>query len=126
MVEGSKTILVVDDEASVRQFINYALQTAGYNILLAADGKEALQIILSDVNIDLIITDLGMPYNGIMLVKTLREKNITIPFVVMSGEYAESLAEVCLKWGGAGYLTKPFKVSVLKTIVERIVTQNVE
>ena len=37
MVEGSKTILVVDDEASVRQFINYALQTAGYNILLAAD-----------------------------------------------------------------------------------------
>ena len=124
MLKESKTILVVDDEISVRDFIAYALRTAGYNILTAADGKEALQIISSGVDITLIITDLGMPYSGVRLVKTLKEElNIAIPFIMMSGEYSEALAEVCMKWGGTGYLAKPFKVSALRTIVERALKQ---
>ena len=124
MLKESKTILVVDDEISVRDFIAYALRTAGYNILTAADGEEALQIISSGVDITLIITDLGMPYSGVRLVKTLRkELNIAIPFIMMSGEHSESLAEACMKWGGAGYLIKPFQVPALRTTVENSLKQ---
>ena len=124
MLKESKTILVVDDEISVRDFIVYVLKTTGYNILTAADGEEALQIISSDVDIDLIITDLGMPYSGVRLVKTLRkELNIAIPFIMMSGEHSKVLAEVCMKWGGAGYLAKPFKMSVLRTTVKKVLKQ---
>ena len=125
MLKESKTILVVDDEISVRDFIAYALRTAGYNILTAADGEEALQIISSGVDITLIITDLGMPYSGVRLVKTLKEElKIAIPFIMMSGEHPEALAEVCMKWGGAGYFAKPFQVSVLRTTVEKVLNES--
>jgi two-component system phosphate regulon response regulator PhoB len=120
MLKGSKTILVVDDEVIIRELIASVLEIEGYHVLTAADGREALQIILSGTNIDLIITDLRMPYDGIKLVKTLKEKLKTpIPFIMMSGENSKYLAESCMKWQGAGYFAKPFKMSVLRDTVEK-------
>ena len=118
-MDDNKNILVVDDEEVIRDFIAYALQTVGYNVLTAADGKKALQIISSGVDIDLIILDLGMPHNRVRLVKTLREE-LNLPFIMMSEEHPETLAEACMRWGGSGYLAKPFYGSVLRATVEMV------
>lgn len=123
-MKESKTVLVVDDEKFVRDFIAYALQATGYNTLTALDGKDALEILSSNADIDLIITDIRMPYSGIKLVEDLRKKlKLAIPFIMISGEYPDSLAEMCMKWGGAGYLVKPFQISELMTTVDKILNQ---
>ena len=119
MLKESNNILVVDSESVVRDFITYALQTVGYNVLTAADGQQALQLLSSDVDIDLIITDMGISHNGVRLVQTLREE-LNLPFIMMSGEHPETLAEACMRWEGSSYLAKPFYGAELRTTIKRV------
>ena len=83
----TKTILLVDDEPSIRIISGALLRRAGYEVMLAADGFEALQRIREKVP-DLVITDLRMPnMNGFELLAVLRSKFPQIPTVAISGEF---------------------------------------
>ncbi len=108
---GGETILVVEDQALVRGVIAGVLGDAGYRVVVAGDGEDALRVIDAHAGeIDLVLTDLVMPrMGGALLGRRLRERGLTMPVLYMSGyaEGSEDLAEGrCLaKPFGAGELT---------------------
>src|SRR5436305_14040066 len=78
-------ILVVDDEVSLRRIIARVLTKAGHEVVEAPDGKHAAQIVAAE-SFDVIISDIAMPaMDGIQLLKTVREHDLDVPVVLMSG-----------------------------------------
>ena len=114
----AKNILIVDDSVSMRQMTKIILKGAGYQVVEAKDGNEALELI-SD-SIDLIITDYNMPnMNGITLIKEIRggTKNKSVPILMLTTETDPGRKEEGKQAGATGWLTKPFdKESLLKVI----------
>ncbi len=105
-----KTILVAEDSASVRKFINLSLKLQGYKIITAVDGMDALEK-LPGLNIDLLITDLNMPnIDGLKLIRTVREnpeyKNL--PIIILSSLSKDEDIQKGLEAGANSYLIKPF------------------
>jgi len=83
-------ILVVEDEENVRQTLQDMLQSAGANVALATNGREALQVVTSGANVDLVLSDLTMPVmGGMALAKKLRSADFNQPIVLMTGYNAE-------------------------------------
>ncbi|WP_342030401.1 ATP-binding protein [Pseudomonas sp. SST3] len=114
-VEG-RTVLVVDDEPNVRALVMEVLQEMGLNTLEAADGHSGLRILDSDVHLDLLISDIGLPggMNGRQLADATREKRPAMHVLFITG-YAESSV---LQRSTAMYdyevLTKPFTITDLE------------
>jgi two-component system cell cycle sensor histidine kinase/response regulator CckA len=83
----NKTVLVVDDEPVVAKFAQTVLERAGYTVMTANDGAEALQFCeRHDGEIDLLLTDIQMPrLNGLELVQRLVEQNLNMPVLFMTG-----------------------------------------
>ena len=81
------SVLVVDDESAVRRFAVRVLQREGYEVLEAADGHEALEMIRAgQVTVDLIVSDIVMPrVNGVELMQAVAESHPDVPVVLMSG-----------------------------------------
>jgi DNA-binding response OmpR family regulator len=115
-------ILVVDDEASIRQLITNSLARAGYRVDAAADGAlawEALQV----RQYDLLITDHSMPkITGIALVKKLRGMSSTLPVVMATGTIPEEL-ERHSTLGISDILLKPFTVEQILTTVKKVLRE---
>ena len=113
-------ILIVEDEEAVRRLMSAALEQAGYRVLIAADGLEALKMISSHSGtLDLVVTDLAMPgMNGIELARKVKERLHRIEILFISG-YAEDL-----KQSGeieeARFLQKPFTPHALARKVREI------
>ena len=84
---GSATILVVDDQEDLRRTVARVLERQGYQVLLASDGEEALELFCTtEVDIDLVLADLIMPrMGGLALYEAIREKHGSVPFVLTSG-----------------------------------------
>jgi CheY-like chemotaxis protein len=110
-----ETILVVDDDATVRMLIAEVLLERSYNVLEAADGPAAMRILESDAEIDLLITDVGLPggMNGRQVADAARLGRADLKVLFITG-YAENAAV------GNGYLdpgmevlTKPFPMAAL-------------
>jgi len=116
---GEPTILVVEDEASVRKLVEFVLVSSGYRVTCANDGIEGLTAFAKHRHsLSLVITDLQMPrLGGAELIGVIRKENRNILIVVASGYLDEaSLAEL-KKRDVAGFLHKPFTVAQLvKTI----------
>jgi DNA-binding response OmpR family regulator len=86
-------ILVVDDDDVIRHLIHDILNNEGHKVVMAEDGEEALDQ-FNATGFDMVITDLVMPkLNGMQLVKALREKNVKIPIVIVTGWIEEFLPE---------------------------------
>jgi PAS domain S-box-containing protein len=120
------TILVVDDEPMVRMLITEVLQDAGHSILEASDGGAALKILLSDVQIDLLVTDVGLPssLNGRQLADAARIKRPNLKVLFVTG-YAESAARGDGRLEpGMSMLAKPFAVDALATKVLSILSES--
>lgn len=117
------TILVVEDESMVRDIIMRVLQRAGYRVLSAADGQQAIQA-LDQPEIDLIITDLYMPQmDGMELVLQLRQKHPTIPIIAMSGSLSEQNPDMLRSarlLGARMTLAKPFEMQELIAAVSKL------
>ncbi len=112
-------ILVVDDEATARDGLAKLLQQEGYEVLLAADGVEALAA-ATEQGPALIISDLKMPnMDGMELLKQLRERGIDIPTVVATAFGEVSTAIAAMRAGAEDYLTKPIDFDALLLVVER-------
>lgn len=102
-------LLFVEDEEDLLSIISDALTKLGSNFYTATDGLEALKIIEVNLDLDAIITDINMPHmNGLELIKTLKDRNINIPVIVMSAHTEIEYIQKAKEFGVKEYLLKPF------------------
>ncbi len=116
------SILFVDDSASIRQMIRFTLEDAGYPVVEAVDGEDALDK-LRDVTVDLIITDLNMPkLDGIGLIKEIRAGSTHrfLPIVILTTESQESKKQQGREAGATGWIVKPFRPEQLVGVVRKV------
>ncbi len=118
-----KTILVVDDSASVRQVVSIALKGAGYDVLVGSDGKDALAK-LDGRRIHLIISDVNMPnMDGIQFVteaKKLAAYKFT-PIIMLTTESQEDKKRQAQAAGAKAWVTKPFQPEQMLAAVSKLI-----
>ncbi len=103
-------VLVVDDEASIRDLLSKTLALAEYDVDAAPDGRSALER-MRMYPYDLLIADLKMPgMDGLTVIKEARRYKTDLPVIIITGYSTESSAIEAVNIGVAGYLTKPFRV----------------
>ena len=118
----SKRIMTVDDSASVRQMVSFTLKDAGYEVVEAADGRDALAKV-NGGSVHMVITDLNMPnLDGIGLIKELRAKPgfKFIPIVMLTTESQDSKKQEGKSAGATGWIVKPFKSDQLLAVVKKV------
>ena len=109
-VAGRARVLVVDDEAAIRDLLAKTLALAEYDVDLAPDGRVALER-LRMIPYDLLITDLKMPgVDGLAVIREARRLKADIPVIIITGFSTEASAIEAVNLGVSGYLTKPFRV----------------
>jgi two-component system chemotaxis response regulator CheY len=116
-----KTILTVDDSASVRQMIAFTLREAGYAVVEAVDGKDALAKLSG--SIDLIISDVNMPeMNGIELVRSVRASGAYkyVPILMLTTESQPAMKQEGKAAGATGWIVKPFRPDQLISVIQRV------
>lgn len=119
----SKTILIVDDSASMRQVVSIALSGAGYEVLQADDGTSALKL-LDGRKIHLIISDVNMPkMDGITLVKEVKKNNAYrfTPIIMLTTEGQEAKKQEGQRAGAKAWVVKPFKPDQMLAAVSKLV-----
>lgn len=119
----SKTILVVEDEISIATLLKYNLEQAGFNVLLAHDGKSGLKMALQE-GPDLIILDLMLPVlDGMEVCKELRSQKKNIPIIMLTARDDEFDKVLGLELGADDYMTKPFSprevIARVKAVLRR-------
>jgi excisionase family DNA binding protein len=103
-------VLVVDDEATIRDLLSKTLALAEYDVDMAADGRTALER-LRIIPYDLLITDLKMPgVDGLTVIREARRLKADLPVIIITGFSNEASAIEAVNLGVSGYLTKPFRV----------------
>jgi two-component system chemotaxis response regulator CheY len=118
----SKIIMVVDDSTSMRQMVNYTLAEAGYQVVEATDGADALAK-SSTQKVDLFITDLNMPkMNGIELTRQLRAAAAYrfTPIVLLTTESTQEKKIEGKAAGATGWVVKPFQMPQLLAVVKKV------
>lgn len=116
------TILVVDDSMAMRQLISYTLQGAGYRVIEAVDGKDAVNKIKEN-KIDLVVSDLNMPnMNGMEFLKYLRDHDDfeSTPLIMLTTEAQRSAIVTAKDIGITGWVLKPFDPKKLVDRVKKI------
>jgi two-component system, OmpR family, phosphate regulon response regulator PhoB len=110
-----KRILVVEDDASIREAIALALKQEGYEVVEARNGADALEIVaettrsVTALPIDLIVLDVMLPQvNGLDICRILRRQNNLVPILIISARSSETDRVVGLEVGADDYLSKPF------------------
>jgi signal transduction histidine kinase/CheY-like chemotaxis protein len=117
-----ETILVVDDEAPIREMAKAALCKSGYNVLAVQDGQAALAVFAQRSNkIDIVIADLVMPVmSGLSLARTLRKIHGGTKFIISSTREANYTSTELSHIGVQGYLTKPYSLETLLRMIDRV------
>lgn len=118
----SKKIMIVDDSASMRQLIKFTLSGAGYDVIEAVDGLDAIKK-LNGHTVHLIIADINMPnMDGIELIRKVRvhEEHKFTPIIVLTTESKTSLKEEGKSAGATGWIVKPFTQSQLLLVIKRV------
>jgi DNA-binding response OmpR family regulator len=119
---GTRIILVVDDEESIRFLYKEELEEEGYRVITAADGEEALRKVKKD-NPDLITLDIRMPgMDGIEVLHRIREMDKEIP-VIMSTAYGEYRNDFNV-WVSDAYVIKTANLGELKKTIKRLLAEN--
>ncbi|MCA1944434.1 MAG: response regulator [Desulfovibrio sp.] len=116
-----KTIMTVDDSASVRQMVSFTLKNAGYDVVEAVDGKDGLAKLTGSVS--MIITDLNMPnLDGIEFIKQVRAKAQFkfIPIIMLTTESQAGKKQDGKAAGATGWVVKPFKPEQLLAVVQKL------
>lgn len=117
---GGKTILIADDEPSVRELISDALNLAGYEVIMASDGLEAMKI-LRLRRVDLILSDVNMPKrNGYDLVKSLRDRGDNTPVIFLTARNDKPDVSHGFRLGADDYVAKPFGLEELTLRISAI------
>jgi two-component system chemotaxis response regulator CheY len=118
----AKTILSVDDSASIRQMVKLTLSGAGYDVIQANDGAEGLEK-AKGAKVDMVMTDLNMPVmNGLALIKELRKLPAYqgVPILFLTTESDATLKSEAKAAGATGWITKPFQQDQLIAVVKKV------
>ena len=119
----SKKILAVDDSISIRQLQSAVLTAAGYQVVEAVDGKDALAKLATNT-VDLILTDLNMPnLDGIGLIKAVRAGTAQrlVPIIMLTTESQEDKKQAGRAAGATAWIVKPFDRDKLIDAIESVV-----
>ncbi|AXQ14070.1 MULTISPECIES: response regulator [Shewanella] len=117
-----KTILAVDDSASMRQMVSFTLKTAGFDVTEANNGEEALKV-AQGREFDLVISDVNMPImDGIELIRNLRElpNYKFVPMLMLTTESTTDKKQQGRAAGATGWIVKPFNPDQLLATVRKV------
>lgn len=119
----NKKIMTVDDSASVRQMVSFTLREAGYDVIEACDGKDALGKI-NGTQLNLIVTDLNMPnMDGIELIRNVRSSaaHKFVPIIMLTTESQDSKKAEGKAAGATGWIVKPFRPEQLLAVIKKVI-----
>jgi two-component system chemotaxis response regulator CheY len=120
-----RSILAVDDSASMRQMVSFTLRGSGYEVIEAVDGQDALDKI-GDRQVDLILTDQNMPrMDGLTLIRQLREQDRfkRTPILVLTTESSDEMKQAGRAAGATGWMVKPFDPARLLEVIGKVLPQ---
>ena len=115
-------IMTVDDSASVRQMVAFTLKGAGYEVIEATDGVDALNK-AAGARVQMVLTDLNMPQmDGITLIRKLRSDSAYrfVPIVMLTTESQADKKQAGRAAGATGWIVKPFKPDQLLSVVKKV------
>lgn len=117
-----ETVLIVDDEPTVRMLVTDVLQDLGYRAIEVATGPAGLEVLHSDVRIDLLVTDVGLPggMNGRQLADAGRVKRPNLPVLFITGYAEQALFDISDANSGMAVLSKPFAVATLASHIRTL------
>ena len=119
----AKTVLAIDDSASIRQMVAFTLKSAGYDVTEAVDGQEGLDKAKAKTY-DLVLSDQNMPrMDGLTLIKSLRAlaQYKTVPILMLTTESSDAMKQQGRAAGATGWLVKPFDPQKLVEVVKKVI-----
>jgi len=117
-------VLVVDDETSLVRAIERMLTAGGYDVTTAGDGRRAAEL-LAEGTFEAVVSDIDMPrLNGIQLLKVVRQRDLDVPVILMTGNPNLETAVQAVAHGALQYLIKPVDIAALMKVVGRAVRLN--
>lgn len=119
----TKTILTVDDSATVRQMVSFTLKSAGYEVIEATNGHDALAKLNQPCNLSIVVTDLNMPaMDGIGLIQRLRAHATYkyVPVVVLTTESEPAKKQAARSAGATAWIVKPFRPEQLLAVIQKV------
>lgn len=118
-----KTVLVVDDSPTMRQMVAFTLTNAGFSVVEAGNGKEAMGKIGAGTKPDLVVTDLNMPeMDGITLIQEIR-KNAALkftPILMLTTESSDDKKKAGQAAGATGWVVKPFNPEQMLKVIQKV------
>lgn len=119
----AKTVLVVDDSPTMRQMVAFTLTSAGYQVVEAGNGKEAVGKVNGGAKPDLVVTDLNMPeMDGITLIKEIRKMPALkfTPILMLTTEASDDKKKAGQAAGATGWIVKPFNPEQMMAVVKKV------
>jgi two-component system, chemotaxis family, chemotaxis protein CheY len=116
------SILAVDDSPALRQMVGFVLRSAGFDVIEAVDGQDALDKV-ADRTVDLVLTDQNMPrMDGLTLVKSLRAdpRFSATPILMLTTESSDAMKQAGRAAGATGWLVKPFDPKRLTDVIHKV------
>ena len=117
-----KKVMTVDDSRTMRDMVSFTLRGAGYDVVEAADGQQAMSAIATN-KVDLVITDLNMPVmDGLTLIRKLRAipAHRTLSILMLTTEADEKKKAEGRAAGATGWIVKPFNPDKLVSVVQKV------
>ena len=115
-----KSVLVVDDEKSMREFLSIFLKQEGYDVKCASSGREAIGLINNKIKFDVVITDIKMPgLSGVEVLKKINSLNVNTPVIMITAYASNETALEAIEQGVYDYITKPFNIDEMRIIIKR-------
>lgn len=118
-----KTVLVVDDSSTMRQMVAYTLTSAGYEVVEAGNGKEAVSKLNGGTKPALVVTDLNMPeMDGITLITEIRKMAAFkfTPILMLTTESADDKKKAGQAAGATGWIVKPFNPEQMLKVIQKV------
>lgn len=125
MAESKRRVLVVEDEAPVRELVAKHLERKGYTVAQASDAEQVLLRMSRDREpFDVVLSDIHLPgLSGVELLRLLLTHSPLRPVIMITGDSDASLARKALDYGAAGYLLKPFELFELEAAVQQAISR---
>ena len=119
-------ILIVDDEADLREILQFNIQSWGYDTLCAESAESALEIIRSGESVDLILLDVMLPgMSGFKLASIIRSgMNLSIPIIFLTAKISENDMLTGFSAGGDDYITKPFSINEVRARIQAVLKRS--
>ncbi len=123
MTDSSVSVLIVDDAAFSRRMLRKYVEAEGYNVLEAATGQQALDMVQQH-HPNCILTDLLMPdLDGFQLLQALRDQGCTTPIAIISADIQDTARSRGVELGAAEFLNKPAKEDAVRQLVRQLLQQ---